>query len=120
MTDGVFHGALGVLMSVAMHYPNCDFQAIKHGYAAGWSPSRVRELGQRLEPGVMAVSASVTADWVKMVRHAEKEVPPRDGDDDHARIESVAASSELALALHPTSRAAPSSLQVWTDEGARR
>lgn len=45
IVDCIFHGASGVLTSVAMHYPGLDFRAIGDGYAARWSPDRVRELG---------------------------------------------------------------------------
>jgi hypothetical protein len=45
VTDGVFHVASGVLTSMASHYPTLNFEAVRRGYATGWSADRLRELG---------------------------------------------------------------------------
>jgi hypothetical protein len=45
ITNGVFHGASGVLTLVASHYPTLDFEAVGRGYAAEWSADQLRELG---------------------------------------------------------------------------
>lgn len=37
ISDGVFHAASGVLMSVVMHYPDLDFKMVCRGYADGMS-----------------------------------------------------------------------------------
>jgi hypothetical protein len=37
ITDGVFHGASGVLTSVASHHPILDFEAVGRGCTTGWS-----------------------------------------------------------------------------------
>jgi hypothetical protein len=45
VTDGVFHGASGVLTSVVSHYLTLDFEAVRRGYASGWSADRLCKLG---------------------------------------------------------------------------
>ena len=35
ISDGMFHGTLGVLTLVATHHPDLDFTAIYSGYADG-------------------------------------------------------------------------------------
>ena len=37
ISDGMFYGTLGVLTSVATHYPDLDIMAAYRGYASGWS-----------------------------------------------------------------------------------
>jgi len=44
----MFYGTLGVLTSVATHYPNLDFMAICRGYADGWSADEIHALGESL------------------------------------------------------------------------
>jgi hypothetical protein len=41
----VFHGASGVLTSVALHYPTLDFGVVRRGYATWWSADQLCELG---------------------------------------------------------------------------
>jgi hypothetical protein len=39
ITDGVFHGASGVLMSVVLHYPTLDFGAVGRAMPPGDLPT---------------------------------------------------------------------------------
>jgi hypothetical protein len=61
ITDGVFHGASGVLTSVSLHYPTLHFEAVGR---ARWSADRLRELGQSLVPAAMSIEEVTTAEWV--------------------------------------------------------
>jgi hypothetical protein len=65
--NGVFHGASGVLTSVALHHPTLDFEAEWRGYTTGWSADQLRELGQSLVPIATAIAEATTAEWVKDV-----------------------------------------------------
>lgn len=73
ITDRVFHGASGVLMSVASHYPDLDFGPVGRSYAAGWSSDQIFELGRSLEPIAMAIAKTVTTEWVKEACWVERE-----------------------------------------------
>jgi hypothetical protein len=64
-TDRDFHGTSWVLTLVASHYPTLDFGAVRRGYATGWSADQLCELGQSLEPVVMAIAETTTVEWVK-------------------------------------------------------
>ena len=44
ITDGMFYGTLGVLISVATHHPELDFATNCSGYANGWSPEAIHVL----------------------------------------------------------------------------
>jgi hypothetical protein len=71
--DGVFHGAPGVLTWVASHYLTLDFRVVGRCYAAGWSVNQLCELGQSLEPVVIAIAKATTAEWVKVACRVERE-----------------------------------------------
>jgi hypothetical protein len=73
ITDGVFHGASGVLTSVASHYPDLDFGRVRRSYAAEWSSNQICKLSWSLEPIAMAIAETVTTEWVKEARRVERE-----------------------------------------------
>ena len=57
----MFYGTLGVLTSMATHYPDLDFTAIYRGYADGWSVDEIHALGESLVPHAQVVAEQVTA-----------------------------------------------------------
>jgi hypothetical protein len=63
ITNGIFHGASGVLMSVASHYQTLDFRAVGRVYTAGWSVDQLCELRHSLEPIATAIAEMTTAEW---------------------------------------------------------
>lgn len=67
ITDGVFHGALGVLTSVASHHLSLDFEAVRRGYTTGWTADQLCELGQSLVPVATAIAEATNTEWVKAV-----------------------------------------------------
>jgi hypothetical protein len=73
ITDGVFHGASGVLMSVASHLLTLDSEAVGRGYAAWWSADQLCELCPSLVPVAMAIMEVATAEWVKEACRVERE-----------------------------------------------
>ena len=56
----MFYGTLGVLTSVATHYPDLDFTAIYRGYANGWSTDKIHALEGSLVPHAQVVAEQVT------------------------------------------------------------
>ena len=68
MSDDMFYGTLGVLTSVATHYPDLDFMAIYRGYADGWSADEFHALGEGLVPHAQVVAEQITAQWVMEAR----------------------------------------------------
>jgi hypothetical protein len=80
VTDRVYHGASGVLASVASHYPTLDFEAVGRGYTAGWSADQLRELIQSLVLVATLIEEATTTEWVKEAHRAERGVTlGRDG-----------------------------------------
>jgi hypothetical protein len=71
--DRVFHGASGVLMSVASHYPDLEFGPVGRSYTAGCSSNQICELGRSLELIAMAIAEMITTEWVKEPRLVERE-----------------------------------------------
>ena len=50
ISNGIFYGTSGVLISMAMHHPDLDFTAICRGYADGWSVDAIHALRESLVP----------------------------------------------------------------------
>jgi hypothetical protein len=73
ITDGVFHGASRVLTLVASHHSTLNFEAVRRGYATGWSTDQLHELDQSLVPIAIAIAEATTAEWVKEARRMERE-----------------------------------------------
>jgi hypothetical protein len=71
ITDVVFHGTLGVLTSVASHYPTLDFRVVGRGYTIGWSDGQLCELGRSLEPITTAIAETTTTEWLREAQSAE-------------------------------------------------
>ena len=70
ISDGMFYGTLGLLTSVASHYPDLDFMAIYIGYAGGWSADKIHVLGECLVPHAQMVAEQVTTQWVMEARRS--------------------------------------------------
>ena len=60
ISDGMFYGTSGLLMSVATHYPDLDFVAACRGYDSGWSANEIQALGESLAPHAQVVTEQVT------------------------------------------------------------
>jgi hypothetical protein len=71
ITDGVFHGASRVLMSVVSHYPTLDFEAVRRVYTVRWSTDQLCELGQSLVPVTSTIAEATITEWVKEARRME-------------------------------------------------
>jgi hypothetical protein len=97
ITDGVFHGALGVLTSVASHCPSLGFRAVGRGYAARWSTNQRCELEQSLELLTTAITETTTSKWVKEVQCMEREVTRGGGGVHSAEAEPSAAPADSTL-----------------------
>ena len=76
-----------MLTLVATHHPDLDFAAIYSGYADGYSPEAIHELGESLLPHAQLVVGQVSAQWVMEAHRAsvaegarsEDVVQPTDG-----------------------------------------
>ena len=60
----MFYKTLGVLTTVATHYPDLDFMAIYRGYTDGWSVDEIHALGKSLVLHAQVVAERVTTQWV--------------------------------------------------------
>lgn len=118
ISDGVFHGALGVLTSVVTHYPALEFEAICGEYATGWSMEGIQMLGQSLAPRAHVVAAHVTTQWVIKARHvweatrANQEGVADPGEEVETRTESSTVPTATDPSVDPIVTEDPSSVSA--------
>jgi hypothetical protein len=124
ITDGVFHGASGVLMSVASYHQTLNFEAVRRGYAVGWPADQLRELGQSLVPVAMVIEEATTVEWVKKACCTEREATLARGSIQSTEAESSAVPTRPAPdhgnpPINPAMRLRPSTSSANADKGSQ-
>ena len=100
----MLYGTLGVLTSVATHYPGLDFMAAYRGYADGWSDEEIHVLGESLMSPARLVAEQVTLQWVMNAHRSRvaRSVHPADVIQPAEVAEVAAVPSDLPFIAEPS------------------